>query len=213
MKSLKLLCAGVTFLAAFGNCAAVTVNSESTCRTEASDAVVNIVSSTSQEFTITGRADICSGGFEIISSKSGGFKYLLAAPIELGLSAKRQVYILNHETGASSSIGELPASAEQVADLIFSNKYQEGASIFQDRYAISKSNVNREPSSIELAFEGQVCLDIKNHVYRPDLSSRPACKRSIKASRSRPICLLHRTNTSAVVPLAKCSALKTLMGG
>lgn len=182
---------------------------ETACTQADGDAWIETGNSLASPFRVAGRADICATGFELFEDPETSATYLFAAPLELGLRARRQVFRLDYGSGRSTLIGELPASAESTGSLAFVDLFQQGGSIFQDRYTVASSGVLRDPTSFELVFEGVVCIK-SNSTCRPNISSCTDCK-SIKATRLVPICLKHLGGTSLVLHSNACRDLMVLV--
>lgn len=187
---------------------AATISNEFSCRSEGSDAVISDRIPASVEIRIEGRHDICSGGFEIIARPGDVNKYLLTTPIELGLRANMQVFALDASTASASAIGELPVSADYIGNLRFIDTFQQGGSIFQSRYEIGATGVSRSPLTLELAFEGLICVRSARGAYRQDISTMQGCMKVLQATRRKPICLFHINNRATAVNKAKCRHLR-----
>jgi hypothetical protein len=186
--------------------------SNNECRSDGADAVITFKAAALNEYAIVGRSDICDNGYEIVEDKPSGVVYLLAAPMELGLRAKRQVFRIDAVGEKVTNIGEIPASAERVTESVFVDSYQEGASVFQEKYKIEKDRVAREPASLELIFDGSVCTSAPTAIYNPRLTVGQGCKRVVNVVPSRPVCILHKGATSKIAPIAKCAPLRALIG-
>lgn len=195
------LLVGLAFTCAYGS------PIETTCIQADADALVEIKKWSASPFRILGRADVCIKGFELIEEPQASMTYLLAAPLELGLRTRRQVFRLNHNSGESTLIGELPASAESTGGLTFIDSFQQGGSIFQDSYVMDASGVKRNPTSFELIFEGAVCVRSNNAACRPEMSTCRDCMSLKKATRLKPLCLKHSGGISSVLPLSSCQDL------
>lgn len=186
-------------------------NNDNSCRSQGQDAIVTTNAPTTMEFRISNREDICSGGFEIIARHGDINQYLLASPMELGLRANAQVFLLKTSSNTALLIGELPMTADYTGNLRFIDTFQEGGSIFQNRYSINASNVTRHPQSLELAFEGTICVRSVSGVYRMDISPTQKCEQKVQATRRKPICILHNSTRAYIAPGAKCKALQSFI--
>jgi hypothetical protein len=209
MNTYRLAILWAFFLAACNH--VVGAAPEQACISEGENAWIKIQHAKSASFKIPGRSDICSGGFELIEETGKPTTYMLAAPIELGLRAQRQVFRLDHASGGSTLIGELPASAQSSSHLHFIDAFQQGGSVFQDRYSIDSLGVNRDPTTLELVFDGKVCTNSRGDVYQLELSDRKDCGKLVEATRSKPLCLSHSNGATLVLPLTDCRDLKAIV--
>jgi hypothetical protein len=168
-----------------------------------------MASNPKQKIIVTGRPDLCISGFEFLPdlhSRTTGL--LLAAPSELGLSAKNTVYRVSFESSAVREIGEIPASASPGKNGTYVNILQDGGSIYQTIYTVRQDRVEISSESLELVIDGTVCLAPATNVRTIEAADGGDCPKMVIASFSNPICIAHNGGESRSAPRSACAALE-----
>ncbi|MEK8034980.1 hypothetical protein AACH06_29545 [Ideonella sp. DXS29W] len=154
--------------------------------------------------------DGCRRGFEFVESSTDQLAGLIrVSPIELGLNAQNEVYRIAFKDGTAKRIGNIPAGAEPAGDNKFIHIIQQGHSIYKSTYIATETRISLSGESLELVTGGVICAESGRNAYALDISSNTNCKRRIKASHEKPVCLIHSGPTTTQTRLDRCSELST----
>lgn len=179
------------------------------CAVNGKDAQLFFFKSNTAPVTITSRADICAMGFEYFPSRGNPIAgILLSAPIELGLKAKNNVYRISFENGVSKIIGELPVTAEQIAEDVFQDIFQEGGSIFLNMYTITSDRLELAPRSYEMVFDGVLCIHSDGRVTLKGISNSTSCSNIRRATSETPLCVAHNASNARLTSMRECKKLE-----
>lgn len=187
----------------------VVANVEVECLIMGSEAVLQVVGASHlKQIKLEQSPEVCERGFEFTAATSNSTAGLLRiAPSHLGLNAQNEVFRISFETGSATRLGEVPASADLVDDETFIQSVQQAFSIHRTVYFIQGDSIAISPDSLELVTGGTVCTDVANRVYVREIASNTDCKKSIKASFSLPVCLIHHGLAAAVSSLDRCASI------
>ena len=179
------------------------------CSSSGSDAKLTYANRLSTPVILKGRGYMCETGFEFLSHRNQKLAgILLVAPTELGLRAKNIVYQISFQDGSANIIGELPVSSERTGDARFLDVFQEGGSAFLDRYDITSNGVSRNPITLELVFDGRLCVQHKEDVWNLETGGKKTCTKIATASFEGPVCLVHKTGKARLSSRRACKPLE-----
>ena len=165
-----------------------------------------------KELVIRRRADVCEAGVVFVPEAGQPLRgLLLLAPKELGLRARNQVLRASFDEMSWQPLGELPVSAERIAAQTYQDLVQEGGSLFLQRYVIGAEAITPAPDSLELVFDGELCLDKPAAVFVRGIGNG-VCRQRQKVSVAKPVCVSHRDGAASVVGLKSCEALVQRLG-
>lgn len=178
------------------------------CRAEGSAAVLSMKNGAGVEVVVPHRADICEAGFDFEPAAGDPARgRVILAPRELGLDAQQSVMSVDFLAGTIRPLGELPAAAERKAAGVYEHVTQEGGSLFLTSFKIDDDRVQVGPVSLELVFDGELCVDEANAVRVLGLGVDPPCSKRVQATGVRPVCLVHRAASHHLVALGRCRPL------
>lgn len=179
------------------------------CLSSGSDAKLTHTNCPSTPVVLKGRSGVCETGFEFLADQGQTVKgIVLAAPSKLGLRAKYVVYRVSFDDGSVREVGELPVSAEQTKNGVFLDVFQEGGSVFLDRYDITSNSVRHSPITLELVIDGQLCVQHKENVWNLGTADKRTCGKIATASFANPLCLVHKTGKARLSHRAACKELE-----
>lgn len=180
-----------------------------TCSENGPDAILTHVNQQETQVTLPNRRDVCEAGFEFMPDKGQPLTGLvLAAPIELGLHAKNTVFRVSFQDGMAKRLGELPVSAVHTSSGSFVDVFQEGGSVFLERYEVSTTQIKRTDAALELVIDGHICVQQKNDVWIIEISDGRSCRKRIVASASKPRCVVHEDSKAMLSPRQACKELE-----
>jgi len=179
------------------------------CTPVGNDAMLFHASRQDKPVQLKGRGDVCEAGLEYIPAPGQTLTgIVLAAPTELGLRAKTDVYHISFQDGSAVRIGDLPASSERTVAWRFVDVFQEGEAVFLDRYDVTPSLVKRRPVSLELMFDGRLCVQHKDNVWNMETGEKRTCSKIVGASFANPLCIIHETGKARLGPRLACKELE-----
>lgn len=153
--------------------------------------------------------DVCEAGFEFHSDADQTLTgIVVTVPSELGLRAKNSLYRVSFKEGTALLIGELPVSSERIGAGVYLDVFQEGGSIFLDRYNVTSDLVRLAPASLELVLDGRLCVQRKDDVWNMDTSIKKSCSQIILASFKSPVCLAHKIGKAKLLPRLACKEIE-----
>lgn len=152
---------------------------------------------------------MCETGFEFLADQGQTVKgIVLAAPSELGLRAKNIVYRVSFDDGSVREIGELPVSSEQTKNGVFLDVFQEGGSVFLDKYDITWNSVKHNSITLELVIEGRLCVQNKEDVWNLETANKRTCGKVATGSFANPLCLVHKAGKARLSRRPACKELE-----
>lgn len=165
-----------------------------------------------KELVIRRRADVCGAGVVFVPEAGQPRRgLLLLAPKELGLRARNEVWRVNFDDPSQLRLGELPVSAEPVSPGVYQDLVQEGGSMFLQRYLVGAEAVVPADDSVELVFDGELCVDKPAAVFVRGIGNGP-CRQRQKLSMAKPACVQHRAGAASLVPAKACEPLMQRLG-
>ena len=179
------------------------------CLSSGSDAKLTHANCPSTPVVLKGRSVVCETGFEFFPDRGQTVTgIVLAAPSELGLRAKNIVYRVSFDDGSVKEIGELPVSSEQTTNGVFLDVFQEGGSVFLDKYDITSNSVKHNPVTLELVIDGRLCVQHKDDVWNLETADKRTCGKIATASFANPLCLVHKTGKARLSHRPVCKELE-----
>ena len=179
------------------------------CSPSGGDARLSHANNQATPVVLKNRSDVCTAGFEFLPDPGQMLSgIVLAAPSELGLRAKNFVYRISFQDGSVVHIGELPVSSEQADDGSFWDVFQEGGSVFLNKYEVASREIRLRPVSLELVLDGCVCIQRKNDVWNIETGVKKPCKKIAVASFTSPLCLVHEGGKARLSPRLACKELE-----
>lgn len=145
--------------------------------------------------------DDCNGAEWSVNQLSGSdVTLVMINPGRLGVNAQMNVYAL--QRGVATFAGYLPVGADYGGKGEYSFEFEQADGFWRDIYEVSdgKISLSRE---IRLVRSGDVCVDKSQEV-----TDGATCNgRRLKASGSKPLCIVYRNKVGRISPISACSKL------
>ena len=155
----------------------------------------------SHEFILQKAQRACNSEYlykENSSPNKGGT--IISSPTnnDLGINAQNIIYSISYGSNEAVYIGEIPASATEVAEGVYQHIIQAGGSVYENTYRIESGKIKISLPSKELIISGNECI------YESE--GNDSCK-NIAGSFSYSVCILNHTERKLLASIEHCNRI------